>query len=90
MRRIPQMFYGLTAQLRLFIAVMGLDYTYSIPGMCQDDTALLDRIRARDEPGAARVWHRKIDDAVAYMTTQLSVANTARRPRPRGGTVKGP
>lgn len=38
MRRIPQMFYALTAQLRLFIAVMGLDYTYSIPGMCHDDT----------------------------------------------------
>jgi DNA-binding GntR family transcriptional regulator len=72
MRRIPQMFYGLTAQLRLFIAVMGLGYTYSIPGMCHDDTTLLERIRARDEAGAARVWHRKIDDAVAYMTTQLS------------------
>jgi DNA-binding GntR family transcriptional regulator len=77
MRRIPQMFYGLTAQLRLFIAVMGLDYTYSIPGMCHDDTTLLDRIRARDETGAARVWHRKIDDAMAYMTTQLSVSGAA-------------
>jgi hypothetical protein len=38
----------------VFIAVMGLDYTYSIPGMCQDDTTLLDCIRARDEAGAAR------------------------------------
>jgi DNA-binding GntR family transcriptional regulator len=60
--------------LRLFIAVMGLDYAYSIPGMCRDDTALLDRIRARDAAGAARVWHRKIDDAVAYMTTQLTAS----------------
>lgn len=85
MRRIPQMFYGLTAQLRLFIALMGLDYTYSIPGMCHDDTTLLDRIRARDEAAAARVWHRKIDDAVAYMTTQLSISGAAPRPRPRGG-----
>ncbi len=90
MRRIPQMFYGLTAQLRLFIAVMGLDYTYSIPGMCHDDTTLLDRIRARDEAGAARVWHRKIDDAVAYMTTQLSVSSATLRSRSRGGTAKGP
>ena len=89
MRRIPQMFYALTAQLRLFIAVMGLDYTYSIPGMCHDDTTLLDRIRARDEAGAARVWHRKIDDAVAYMTTQLSVSGAAPRPRPRRGTAQG-
>jgi hypothetical protein len=73
MRRIPQLFYGLTAQLRMFIAVMGLDYTYSIPGMCRDDTILLDRIRARDEAGAARGWHRKIDDAAAYMTTRLAI-----------------
>lgn len=90
MRRIPQMFYGLTAQLRLFVAVMGLDYTYSIPGMCHDDTTLLDRIRARDEAGAARVWHRKIDDAVAYITTQLGVSSAARVPRPRGRTATGP
>ena len=79
MRRIPQLFFGLTAQLRLFIAVMGLDYTYSIPGMCQDDTTLMERIRARDETGAARVRHRKMDDAVAYMTTQLNIAGPARR-----------
>jgi DNA-binding GntR family transcriptional regulator len=84
MRRIPRMFHGLTAQLRLFIAVMGLDYTYSIPGMCHDDAALLGRIRARDEAGAARVWHRKVDDAVAYMTTQLSVSGAARSPWPGG------
>jgi len=90
MRRIPQMFYGLSAQLRLFIAVMGLDYTYSIPGMCHDDATLLDRIQARDEAGAARVWHRKIDDAVAYMTTQLNVSDAVRSRRRRGGTAQGP
>jgi DNA-binding GntR family transcriptional regulator len=83
MRRIPRMFCDLTAQLRLFIAVMGLDYTYSIPGMCDDDTALLEHIRARDETAAARSWHRKIDDAATYMTTQLTIAQTARRPRGR-------
>jgi DNA-binding GntR family transcriptional regulator len=83
MRRIPPLFCGLTAQLRMFIAVMGLDYTYSIPGMCRDDTILLDRIRARDEAGAARAWHRKIDDAAAYMTTQLAVSGAAGHSRPR-------
>jgi DNA-binding GntR family transcriptional regulator len=87
MRRIPRMFCDLTAQLRVFIAVMGLDYTYSIPGMCQDDTALLEHIRARDEAAAARTWHRKIDDAAAYMTTQLSIANAARPTRRRAGTT---
>jgi DNA-binding GntR family transcriptional regulator len=83
MRRIPRMFCDLTAQLRLFIAAMGLDYTYSIPGMCNDDTNLLDHIRAHDEPAAARAWHRKIDDAATYMTTQLTIAHTARRARGR-------
>jgi len=49
------------------------------PGMCQDDSTLMERIRARDETGAARVRHRKMDDAVAYMTTQLNIAGPARR-----------
>jgi hypothetical protein len=79
MRRIPQLFLGLTAQLRLFIAVMGLNYIYSIPGMCHDDTALMERIQARDDGGAARIWHRKIDDALSYMTTQLTVAGAGER-----------
>jgi DNA-binding FadR family transcriptional regulator len=71
MRRIPHLFIGLTAQIRLFTAVMGLNYLYSIPAMGQDDTTLMERIHARDEAGAARVWHRKMDDATAYMTAQL-------------------
>lgn len=74
----PQLFLGLTAQFRLFIAAMGLDYAYSIPGMCHDDTALMERIRTRDETGAVRIWHRKIDDAVTYMTTQLPSASGVR------------
>lgn len=83
MRRLPALFRTLTAQLRLFIAVMGLDYTYSIPGMLQDDTALMERLRERDEAGAVRVWHRKIDDAADYMTSQLAISDL-RRGR-RGG-----
>jgi DNA-binding GntR family transcriptional regulator len=83
MRVVPPMFCHLTAQLRMFIAVLGLHYTYSIPGMCRDDTALLEHIRARDEAGAARIWHKKIDDAATYMRTQLNIANAARRTRRR-------
>jgi len=40
MRRIPPMFAALTAQLRLHIAVMGLNYAYSIAGMCVATTSL--------------------------------------------------
>lgn len=71
LRRVPQLFWSLTAQLRLSIALMGLDYSYSIPGMCQDDEVLMARILARDERGAVAVWQSKIDDALSYMTTQL-------------------
>jgi hypothetical protein len=51
--------------------------------MCHDDTTLLEHIRARDEAGAARTWHKKIDDAATYMRTQLDIANAARRTRRR-------
>lgn len=82
MRRLPPLFRTLTAQLRLFIAVLGLDYTYSVTEMVQDDTALMERIRARDEAGAVRVWHRKVDDAADYMTSQLAISELRRRRRP--------
>lgn len=82
MRRIPPLFTALTAQLRLHIAVMGLDYTYAIPDMCRDDTELLHHVRARDEAAALGTWHRKIDDALDYMTGQLAhrSALSGRRP----------
>lgn len=60
---------------------MGLDDTYSIPGMCQDDADLLDLVRARDEAGAVRVWNRKIDDATTYMTSQLAISAASRSRR---------
>ncbi len=72
LRTVPQMFCTLADQLRLYIAVMGLNYTYSIPGMCADDAELMERVRDRDEDGALLVWERKIDDATEYMTTQLA------------------
>jgi DNA-binding GntR family transcriptional regulator len=89
MRRIPGMFVALSTQVRMFTAVLGLDYTYSIAGMCQDDATLLDRVRARDGTGAVRAWNRKIDDATTYMTTQLSVAATRPHRRAPGRTRSG-
>ena len=71
LRQVPQLFRSLTAQLRLFIAVLGLDYAYSIPGMCADDEELMARVLDRDERAAVASWHRKVDDALSYMTTQL-------------------
>jgi DNA-binding GntR family transcriptional regulator len=71
MHRIPPLFAALTAQLRLHIAVMGLNYTYAIEDMCRDDTELLRHVRTRDEAAALDTWHRKIDEALASMTLQL-------------------
>ena len=79
MRRIPQMFLALSAQIRLFTVVMGVRYAYSIPAMVGDDTALLGHVRARDEAAALRAWHTKMDDALGYMVTQLGAPAGARR-----------
>lgn len=79
MRRIPQMFLALSAQIRLFTAVMGVRYAYSIPAMVRDDTALLEHVRARDETAALRAWHTKMDDALGYMVTQLGAPQPRRR-----------
>ncbi|MBI4939350.1 MAG: GntR family transcriptional regulator [Actinobacteria bacterium] len=71
MRRVPRMFVALSAQIRLFTAVMGVRYAYSVPQMVRDDTLLLQQVAARDEAAALRTWHTKMDDAVGYMLTQL-------------------
>jgi DNA-binding GntR family transcriptional regulator len=71
MRRIPPMFLALSSQIRLFTAVMGVRYAYSIPQMIHDDTMLLQHITERDEAAASRAWHAKMDDALGYMLTQL-------------------
>ena len=72
MRNIPQMFGVLAKQLRIYIAVMGLSYFYDIDAMVRDDTTLLRHITARDLDGATRAWHAKVNDAVTYMTTQVT------------------
>lgn len=71
MRHVPGMFRTLTAQVLLFTTVMGLRYVYSIPSMCRDDIAILAAVQQRDPDAAVRLWQTKIDDALAYMATQL-------------------
>ncbi|WP_143448690.1 FCD domain-containing protein [Kineosporia sp. A_224] len=71
MRRVPRMFVALSSQIRLFTAVMGVRYAYSVPQMVRDDTLLLQQVAARDEASALQTWHTKMDDAVGYMLTQL-------------------
>lgn len=73
MRRVPAMFSSLTAQLRLFVAVLRIRYGYSIPAMCQDDIELVELILAGDASGAVGRWNQKMNDAAHYMLQQLEL-----------------
>ncbi len=70
-RWVPAMFFSLTAQLRLFVAVFGVKYAYSIPHMREDNTALCRSIADRNAAEAVSRWNSKTNDAMAYMIQQL-------------------
>jgi DNA-binding GntR family transcriptional regulator len=72
MRRVPRMFSSLTTQLRIFVAVLGVRYAYSIPEMCQDDIALFQLIKDRNGAAAVRRWNAKMNAATTYMVQQLN------------------
>jgi len=46
--RVPAMFFSLTVQLRRFVAVFGLTYAYSIPQLCEHNSALFRYIADRN------------------------------------------
>jgi hypothetical protein len=69
----------LADHLRMFIAVMGLDYAYPIDAILRDDRAIFEAIDAGDGDVAVERWRTKIDDAATYMLGQLPAA----RPLPR-------
>jgi DNA-binding GntR family transcriptional regulator len=79
--RIAPMLGVLADHLRMFIAVMGLDYAYPIDAMVRDDRAIFEAIDAGDGEVAAERWRVKIDDAATYMLGQL--ATTTSRPTRR-------
>ncbi len=80
--RIAPMLEVLADHLRVFIAVMGLDYAYPIDAIVHDDRAIFEAIDTGDGEVAVERWRRKIDDAATYMLGQLP----ATRPRPIGST----
>lgn len=73
MRRVPAMFASLTAQLRLFVAVLRIRYGYSISAMCHDDIELVELILRGDANGAVGRWNQKMNDAAHYMLEQLEL-----------------
>ena len=82
------MFRTTTAQIKLYVAVMGLDYSYPIPDMCEDDIALVQHVRDHDEAAAVRRWNAKVDAATRLMTVLLrqSRRGVSADARPAAGT----
>ena len=62
MRRAP-MLWTTTAQINLSVAVMGLDCSYPIPDMCEDDITPVQHVRDHDEAAAVRRWNAKVGAA---------------------------
>ncbi len=71
MPRIEKMFVRLSLQLRMFVSILGLEYTYSVDEIVADNTAILLALEAQDPEEVTRLWRRKIDNAVTYMVGQL-------------------
>jgi DNA-binding GntR family transcriptional regulator len=80
--RIGPMLEVLADHLRMFIAVMGVDYAYPIDAILRDDRGIFDALTAGDAEAAVERWRTKMDDAAAYMLGQLSSARRAPRTRP--------
>jgi DNA-binding GntR family transcriptional regulator len=71
MPRIGSMFVRLTLQLRLFLAIFGLDYRYPTDEIVTDDQRILAEIRRRDPESAVEAWRSKIDNCARYMLGRL-------------------
>jgi DNA-binding GntR family transcriptional regulator len=68
--RIAPMLRTLSEHLRMFIAVLGLDYAYPIDAIIRDDQAIFAAIDAGDGAAAVELWRAKMNDAVTYMLGQ--------------------
>jgi DNA-binding GntR family transcriptional regulator len=73
MPRISWMFVQLTAQVRLFIAILGLDYRYPTAEIIADDRRIINEIRSQDPARAVAAWRTKVDNCVRYMLRQLNI-----------------
>lgn len=75
LRHTSLFFLRLTMQLRMFIAILKLDYA-DIPGRIERaDSAIFRALREHDGHEAVRVWRAKLDIGVRYMVAQLPTEN---------------
>ena len=72
MRISPLLLHDLNKQLRIYIAVLGLTYVFSIDHMVRDDIEIFNAVAKHDFGAAEVAWNRKIDESMAYMSAQVS------------------
>jgi DNA-binding GntR family transcriptional regulator len=65
-------FQRLTLRVRMFIAVLGLDFADEAAGLiAREDARIFESICEGDGDEAARLWRVKVERSVRYMSTQL-------------------
>ncbi|GHG87714.1 helix-turn-helix domain-containing protein [Streptomyces lanatus] len=64
-------FERLTARLRMFVALLDMDYSQAFETITNEDTAVYDALQDADGNEAARLWRVKIERCVRYMIAQL-------------------
>jgi DNA-binding GntR family transcriptional regulator len=72
MRNVPILFQDLNRQLRIYIAVLGLTYVFSIDHMLRDDREIFHSLQTRNLDAALAAWERKIAESASYMSVQAS------------------
>jgi DNA-binding GntR family transcriptional regulator len=77
--RIGPMLQLLGQQVRMFIAVVGINYAFPIEPIVERNRAILAAIDEGNEELAAQRWREKIDEALAYMLEQVEAAHEVRR-----------
>ncbi|HWM01047.1 MAG TPA: FCD domain-containing protein [Actinophytocola sp.] len=77
--RIGPMLQLLGQQVRMFIAVVGINYAFPIEPIVERNRAVLAAIDEGNEELAAQRWREKIDEALAYMLEQVEAAHEVRR-----------
>ncbi|MCH8564243.1 GntR family transcriptional regulator [Nesterenkonia sp. LB17] len=61
-------FHALTLRVRMFIAVLRLDYSPAVERIVSDDRRILTAVLAGDAEAAVRAWRLKLDNAVRHMS----------------------
>ncbi|MFD5128855.1 helix-turn-helix domain-containing protein [Streptomyces olindensis] len=72
MPRMSSMFVHLSVQLRIFVAIFGLDFRYPTDEIVADDHRILHELRRRDPVAAVAAWRIKIDNCARFMVNHLS------------------